>query len=369
MGHILLSFLFYNILVIIFYTHYKRGDYFINKRHLFFYTLLLIAFGTYGGGEGDYLHYKEAIENIHSLADVLYYKGMEIQYYYLAYLLEGNYTIWRFVVFAVQFIGLGWFLYKAKLNTYPVLLGFTSLLLVTSIYGRVYWGVIYFFMGCYLLIEKKNPLYLIAVALCYFSHTSNLILIALLPLSFINLKKWHIVLIIALFGTIITVFNDYFSTLIDNGGVEGADYLNIKVNSYSIQTSNYNNFWGNSIGEMIIFMLRHIPLLLILLKILFYFLRSYGDFEKIYKPLQRVINVYLGINLVALVFLFADMNNGTYFYRVLAMSFFAITLMLPYMVDHKIITKRIFNVYIVLFLVASEANYLKDLYYAYMGGL
>ena len=98
MGHILLSFLFYNILVIIFYTRYKRGGYYIKKSDLIFYTLLLIAFGTYGGGEGDYLHYKEAVEDIHSLADVLYNKGMEIQYYYLAYILGGNYTIWRLVV-------------------------------------------------------------------------------------------------------------------------------------------------------------------------------------------------------------------------------------------------------------------------------
>lgn len=368
MGHILLSFLFYNILVIIFYTRYKRGGYYIKKSDLIFYTLLLIAFGTYGGGEGDYLHYKEAVEDIHSLADVLYNKGMEIQYYYLAYILGGNYTIWRLVVYSIQFVGLGWFLFKAKLNTYPILLAFTSLFLVTSVYGRVYWGVIYFFMGCYLLIEKKNPLYLIAIALCYVSHTSNLILIALLPLSFINLKKWHLVLIIILFGTIISVFNDYFSAIIDNGGVEGADYLNVKMNSYSTQTANYNNFWGNSIGEIIIFMMRHIPLLLIMLQLLLYFIGSYGKFKNIYKPLRRIINVYFGINLVALIFLFADMNNGAYFYRVLAMSFFAITLILPYMVEYKIITKRVFNTYLVLFLVASEANYLKDLYYAYMGG-
>ena len=155
MVHIIISFLFYNLLLIIFYRHYKKGDYYINKSDLFFYTILLIAFGTYGGGEGDYLHYKKAVENIHSLADVFYYTGMEVQYYYLAYLSEGSYTLWRFFIFSIQFFGLGWFLYKAKLNTYPILLTFTSLFLVTSVYGRVYWGVIYFFMGCYLLIEKR----------------------------------------------------------------------------------------------------------------------------------------------------------------------------------------------------------------------
>jgi hypothetical protein len=143
LGHIILSFLFYNIILIIFYRHYKRGDYYIGKWNLVLYTIILIAFGVYGCGEGDYLHYKDKMSLYHSLADVYYYDMMEIQYNYLAYLVNGNYDLWRLVVFSVQFIGLSWFLYKAKLNTYPVLLSFITICLVISIYGRAFWGLIY----------------------------------------------------------------------------------------------------------------------------------------------------------------------------------------------------------------------------------
>lgn len=368
MTHIFISFLFYNIILFIFYVQYRRGLYYINKQHLVFYTVLLIAFGTYGGGEGDYLHYKEIVEEIHTLGDVFIYTSMEKQYNYLAYLLDGNYHLWRFIVYSIQFIGLGWFLKKAKLNTYPVLVTFTSLFLVTSVYGRVYWGGIYYFMGLYLLIEKKNPFYLIAILLCFVSHTSNLILIALLPLGFIRLRRWYFLIIICSAGIILALFNDYFNLLIESGGVDGAEYLNSKLSNYSKSTNYLNNFFGNSIGEKIIFLLRHIPILFILLSIFKLFMTSYNRYKSIYKPLQRVINVYLGINLVALVFLFADMNNGTYFYRVLAMTFFPLTLILPSMIRIGNLRAKTFNLYILMFILTTEASYFKDLYYAYSEG-
>lgn len=369
MAHILISFLFYNLLIIVFYTHYKKGQYYVKKSNWVLYILLLIAFGTYGGGEGDYLHYKEAVENIHSLADVFYYRGMEIQYYYLANLLNGDYTLWRLVVYSIQFIGLGWFLYKADLNTYPVLLAFTSLFLVTSVYGRVYWGVIYYFMGLYLLIQKKNPLYLIAIALCYVSHTSNLILVALLPLGFVELKRWHLLMIIILFSSIVAVFNDYFELFLSDGGIEGADYFNDKVNTYSNTGSFVYSFWGNSIGEKIVFLVRHIPLLFFLIYLMRLFLVSYDKFLRMDKPIRRVISIYFGLNLVAFVFLFADMKTGTYYYRVLAMSFFSVTLILPYLLKTGYLKKRVFNNYVLFFIIASEINYLKDIYYASVAGI
>ena len=342
MGHILLSFLFYNILVIVFYSHYRRGHYYINKTNVLLYTILLIVFGTYGGGEGDYLHYKETVENVHSVWDVLQTGGLEPQYTYLAYLLDGNYLLWRLVIWSIQFLGLGWFLYKAKLNTYPVMLVFTSLFLVTSCYGRVYWGVIYYFMGLYLLIERKNPLFLMAIALCYISHTSNLVLIALLPLGFINLKRWHLVVIIICFGTIITSFNDFFTSLSQNGGIEGADHFNSRLRAYS-GGENEISYWGNSIGEKTIFVLRHAPLFILLFSIVKLFIYSYNKYKQIYTPVRRIMSIYLALNVVSFIFLFADMGSGAYFYRVLAMSFFPISLFLPYLTLSKLISRKTFN--------------------------
>ena len=193
MGHILLSFLFFNIILLVFYKNYRKGNYYIKKGSLIFYTILLIAFGTYGTGEGDYLSYKRVVELIHSTIDVISLNGMEIQYNYLAYYLGGNYTLWRLVIFSVEFIGMSWLLYKAKLNTYPVLLTFVAVCLLLYTYQRSYWGVIFYFLGLYLLLEKKNPLFLILIGLCYFSHTQNIVLLVLLPLSFINLKGWQMI--------------------------------------------------------------------------------------------------------------------------------------------------------------------------------
>ena len=366
MGHILLSFLFFNIILFIIYRHYRRGRYYINKSDLALYTIMLIAFGTYGSGEGDYLQYKENVSLFHSLIDVYYYDGMEIHYNYLAYLLDGNYNLWRLVVYSIQFIGMSWFLYKSKLNTYPIFICFISLCLVLSVYNRAFWGAIYFFMGTYLLIEKKNPLFIIAVALCYVSHTQNLVLLVLFPLAFFDIKKWHLLLVLLLVGTIVTMIKDTFISIIDAGGIENADYVNRKMNVYS--QSELGNF-GNSLGEFLLAMLRYVPLTIISLSCVNTILRKREKYVLFYKPYRRILNVTLGVVITSIVVLLASLGGGTFFYRIVAMTFFPFSIILPYMMNIGIITKKSFNRYIFLFLFATEYSYVKDVYYAYAHGM
>ena len=366
MGHILLSFVFFNIILIIFYSHYRKGHYYIDKPHLVLYTLLLIAYGTYGGGEGDYVHYKESVELFHSLYDVMYYDGMEIQYNYLAYFVGANYDLWRLAIFSIQFIGMSWFLYKAKLNTYPVFLCFIAICLLLYTYQRSYWGVIFFFMGLYLLLEKKNPLFLIIIALCYVSHTQNTVLLALLPLGFLNIRKWQLLIVILLVGVMATVLKDSFSLFLDSGGIEDADYINKKANTYSeLEIGNF----GNSIGEFLLFVFRYVPVLIIflgLLKMIFINRNLYLSFSK---PYRGMINITIGIVIVSLVVLFASLGAGTFFYRILSMILFPIALLLPYMVNNKALSKKSFKTYIFLFILCAEYGYLKDVYYAYANGV
>lgn len=324
----------------------------------------MILFGAYGGGEGDYFTYKEAVESIHSLVDVYYFDSMEMQYYYLAYMLDGDYFLWRIVIFSIQFIGLSWFLYMAKLNTYPIFFCFTSICLYSSIYGRSFWGAIFFFMGVYLMIERKNPLFLIAVALSYFSHTSNLVLIALLPLGFFDIKRRHILLIIC-FGFIIPYFHEFFTDYLYYGGIEGTDYLNSKLIIYSESSL---RFLGNSIGEVVTALLRYIPMftiLFILLKLIF---NSRNKYIGILMPSRRIINITLGVVMVSFIFLFSSIGGNVLAYRVLNLIIFPLSLILPYLVENKIVSKKKFHIFMLFFILSIELNYIKDLYYFYVGG-
>lgn len=366
MGHILLSFLFYNVLLIIFYSHYRKGNYYIDKPHLVLYTILLIAYGTYGGGEGDYLHYKESVEEFHTLFDVMYYNGMEIQYNYLAYIVGANYDLWRLVLFSVQFIGMSWLLYKAKLNTYPVFLCFVSICLVLYTYQRAYWGVIFYFMGLYLLLEKKNPLFLIIIALCYISHTQNIVLLALLPLGFINIRKWQLLLVILLIGVLATTLKEYFTIYLDSGGVEGADYLNDKAQRYS--EGGLGNF-GNSIGEYIMFVFRYVPLAVIVISCLKMIFVNRNRYMAFTKSFRGIINITIGLTIASLVVLFADLGAGTFFYRIISMTLFPISLLLPYFVETKTIKKATFRAYVLVYILVAEMGYFKDIYYAYANGV
>lgn len=331
------------------------------------YTILLIAFGTYGTGEGDYLHYKENVEMFHSLFDVMYYKGMEIQYNYLAYIVGGNYTIWRLVIFSIQFIGMSWLLYRSKMNTYPILLSFITICLVYYTYQRSYWGVIFYFMGLYLLLEKKNPLFLIFVLLCYASHTQNIVLLALLPLGFIDLKKWQLFLAIILVGVMAATLKDYFTAYLDSGGFEDAEYFNSRMQTYG-GDSELGNF-GSSIGEVTIFIFRYLPIAVVVLILVRMIFLQRNRYLSLYKPYRRVMNVTIGLVIVSVIVLFASLGAGTFFYRILSMTLFPFSILLPYMARNKMIKKNTLNMYFMIYIFVAELGYVKDLYYAYANGL
>ena len=366
MGHILLSFLFYNIVLLIIYRHYKRGEYYINKKNLFYYTLLLIGFGTFGNGEGDYLHYRDTVEMFQSFADVLSDYGMELQYNYLAYYVGGNYTLWRLVIFSIEFIGMSLMLYKAKLNTYPVLLSFIAICLVLYTYQRSYWGVIFYFLGLYLLFKKKNPLFLIIIALAYFAHTQNLVLLALLPLGFVKIKSWQLVLVFLMIGTLATVLGDFISSIINSGGIEGADYINNKLSAYDGGKISY---FGSSLGEVLIFILRYIPVLILTLLFVKTIMISRGKYINIESPYRSLMNLCIGIVITSVVVLFASLGTGTYFYRILSMSLFPISILLPYMYENKLLTMPGFNTFVSLYILVAELGYVKDIYYAFSSGV
>lgn len=366
MGHIFLSFIFYNFILSLFYSHYRKGHYYIDKTHLIIYTLLLIAFGTFGTGEGDYIHYKEDVERFHSLFDVLYHSSMEIQYNYLAYFVGGNYTLWRLVIFSVQFIGMSWLLYKAKLNTYPVYLSFITICLVYYTYQRSYWGVIFYFLGFYLLLEKKNPLFLIIMALCYFSHTQNIILLALLPFGFISIKRWQLVIAVLLIGIAATALKDNFFEYLDSGGIEDADYINGKMKDYGEGTAVY---FGNSIGEFVIFLFRYVPFAIFVLSLVKMVLTNRHKYLSYCKSYRSMINVTIGLVITSMVVMFASLSAGIFFYRILSMALFPFSILLFYMVENKTIKKSSFNMYILIYIIGTELGYIKDLYYAYAGNI
>ena len=325
----------------------------------------MICYGTYGTGEGDYLHYEKIVNSFHTLVDVFYHNGMEIQYNYLAYIVGGDYTLWRFIIFSVQFIGMSWLLYKAKLNTYPIFLCFITICLILYTYQRAYWGVIFYFMGLYLLFEKKNPLFLIFVVLCYVSHTQNIVLLALLPLAFIDIKKWQLLLAIILIGVAATTLKDYFTSYLESGGVEDAEYLNDKMQRYSERE--LGNF-GSSIGEYIIFAIRYIPIVVVVLsgmKMIFVNRNKYLSFSK---PYRVFLGITIGLTIISLIVLLADLGAGTFFYRIISMTLFPVSLLLPYFYQKKIINKKSLNLYILLYMLGAEMGYMKDLYYAYANG-
>lgn len=365
MGHIFLSGLFYNIILIILYRHYKRGEKYIKTKDLVFYTILLIVFGTWGSGEGDYLHYKERVETFNTLFDVTSVTGMEVQYNYLSYLVNGNYTLWRLVIFTIQFAGMSWFLYKAKLNTYPVYTSFVAICLLMYTYQRSYWGIIFYFMGLFLLIERKNPLYIIPIILCYFAHTQNVIVLLFLPFAFIDIKRWHIASMIAFFGVITSLFRDLFVSILNSGSNADSRYFNEKASLYGESNGNY---LGGSIGENVLFILRYLPVIILAISWGYMILKDRKTYMACLKPYRSFINTVLGLVTLALLFFLSSLGSSLFVYRILSMTLFPIAILLPYFAENDRKKMESFTKYLWVYIVCSEISCIKDFYYAYMGG-
>lgn len=226
--------------------------------------------------------------------------------------------------------------------------------------------MIFYFIGLFLLIEKKNPLFLVVIGLCYFSHTQNVALLALLPMGFIKLKSWHLIAIVPFLGLIAVYFKDYLLAIIDSGGIEDADYLNSKIHTYGEGGTNY---FGSSAGEFLLFVFRYVPMVVVVL--------TWGKMiltnKKMYNSLgisyRGIMNITLGLVIAAVIVLSASsLGIGIIFYRVLAMALFPLVLLLPYMVDKKMLKKRTFNKILLVYMFCSEYSYMKDLYYAYVSG-
>lgn len=357
MQGLILSIIFYNIILFIIYSKYKKGYTYISGKSMFFYMLLFIAYGTYGTHVGDYLRVNEMVEYIGQSPDYIIAGNFEPQYSMLAKFVHGNYVLWRLIINSIAFIGLGYFLHKSNLNDYRTLLLFTALSLFLVACNRGQWGQIYFFFGLYLCYYRKWSYLLLTIA-AYFSHASLLVLFALIPISFLKINKYLAVLFLGVVVLSLGYFQDSFDALVSTG-IDN-EYYNAKLNSYTNQ--NTNNFFGASIGETIQSLLSFAP------KYVFYFYLSYLLFKNRYNDDQdKARNAIMIVSLIlfwsSIVCNFLDLGTGTIARRLFEMTSIPMLILVRYVfVDEK---EKYYDKLIKWEILAMEVQFAFFIYYAY----
>ena len=363
MAGLIISFIFYNFIVMLIYGHFKRGEYNISNNQLIFFTLLFIAFGTYGNHLGDYWRINEVIETYGVLSSDVIGVSMEKHYYLLAKLVNGNYVLWRLVINCVAFIGFAFFLRKSKMANYPTLLLFATMCLFWVAGHRGWWGYIYYYFGVYLFFRDKKYIYLILAAVSYFSHSSNILLIALLPIAFFKFNRFYTIVIIVVLILGLDKLQEYFDFMV-GGGVEN-EYYSHKLNTYSSQTA--NNYFGSSIGEYLQNFFTLVPKYLFM----FYMLKSLLFNKKYMKCIRAehnaIINISINLFLVSIAAFFMNLGSGTIAYRLFTMSTFPIFILSDFILNGRYQKYKLKMTY--WFLISIELVYIFSIYYASIHGV
>lgn len=363
MEGLILSFLLYNIIVMLIYKHYKRGEYNISIKQLILFTLLFIAFGTFGNHLGDYWRINEMIEFYGKLSSDDIGTSMEKHYYILAKLVNGNYVLWRFVINCVAFIGFAFFLYKSKMANYSTLLLFASMCLFWVAGHRGWWGYIYYYYGVYLFFRDKKYIYLILATLSYFSHSSNILLLALLPIAFFKFNRYCTILVIVFLFFGLDRLQEYFNIIAVNG-VED-EYYSKKINAYSSQTE--NNFFGSSIGEYLQNFFILVPKYLFMFYMLKLLLFNKYNIRNMSTEQNAITNISVILFLASIAAFFMDLGSGTIAFRMLTMSTFPILLLSDFILDGKNQKYKIKMSN--WFLISIELTYIFSIYYASIHGV
>lgn len=363
MFELIVSVSLFHLILYLIYRPYKRGLFQIPDRMLWFYMLLMIAYGTYGNHFGDFYRYEEMIEYFGGTASNDVGISMEPQYYHLAKIVHGNPLLWRLIINSTAFLGLGFFLKKSDMNNYPTLLFFVVSCLFWAAGHRGWWGFIYFFFGVYLCFYKKNYLYLLFCAAVLYSHASHIVLLALLPIAFFKYNKYIAVAAVFVMLGSLAILQSQFDMLLVSG--MDNEYASEKLASYTNQGG--QNFFGDSIGEMLQNITSKIPIYLFAFYLFYQAIIHRAFRQSMSDGINALVNITYCLFLASLGLNLIDTNSGTFANRLFSMLTFPFVLISPFVLTGE--KRKYYTKFIIWKWISIELTFIFSLYYTYAHGI
>ena len=307
------------------------------RKLLLFSGLLLFALTSFVGA--DFFFYHENMSMYSSRVFGDQDRGLELVYQYLIYYTNGDYFLFRLVVWGVSLLLIVLNARKFGANVYNTLFIILAGFIVTYSYARATLAMAIFFLGVILIcvaINKKWKLFRIIIGICliassiYF-HRSMLPMVALaLVWIIIPWKKkitkyslWFFPLFVALFYFVIkTAFEGLFAVADVVDDDSGSLYKMEHYSEHTVAATNMNGY---------IRLVFHYSVFVLPILMLANILRS----GKILRILDdRAIWLYQIIFLIfafALSFVFLGFGNSVLFDRYLYMTFIPLSILIVYM--------------------------------------
>ena len=326
------------------------------------YIFILFTFcGLVGLQHGDYFRYAEEVREIVRTAASYRITHLEYQYEQLAKLVQGNYLLWRFIIFGGQFAILLYYLKKINLFSYGFLYVFSVMCLHSMVVGRASWGVVLFFCTTYYAIQSKNYKHLFITPLCLYSHTSLVVLLAVLPLIFLKFNKKSIFFFIILYFALSNVLYYAFENIPLLATYEQTEIISQKMESYADpDRENSIGFFGNSFAAKLSSIPEKLGLSALLIILL---VKAYKKRGFIEHSIHFLLLASLFLVMFSFVMLEGEFGAGTLSYRFFNMIKLPLSIALYYFYKKELITRKVFVLFITIFIFVLEVTLIVPLYY------
>lgn len=349
--YVILNILIYNSLSLYFINLLiKNKSIERRKNNLFWFIFLLLC--LYCLYSGDWLHYREKLEFYEIYGD----SGLEEIYNVFLSYIGNNYLLFRLVVWGIAIIFLKLLFERISVNYYR-LLGFYAIWgMLFFAYARVSLGLSLFFYGYSFLVKPVNRRCIgyiwgiTCLILGVFCHKSLLLLILLLPFTFIPLsKKKFLIYFVCSCGLVLLI--NYFLQRIDFLllGLDGVEYISSEA-------------YVRTFGKILVDYSVRTPLFLLFLYLLYKLLWG-NKLCYISVSVQHYVNYSILIVLLSFVFYSINIENQVLYYRTLYMVFIPLSIV---MADaYMYVSKKI----IILFTIMAYIGSNLWLLYSFIGHL
>lgn len=349
--------LFYLIIVISNYRSGLKFPYQIpissSKRRwtIFFIGFFIVTHCS----NGDFFHLQESVYYYWKVRGNTWNITDEEFYSKLALFVEGNYFLFRIIVWGGAFVAFCWTAKRMEISVY-----YAAILLIATHslifgYARASLAMAVYFLGLSFLSKpSKSKLlsYCIGFFLIFLSlkfHNSAIIMIAMTLMLFVPMRKWNIILVLVLIPLIAVVFKDYFALIAFSDSTDEA--IAKKIQNYSERELQHGI--SGIINMILEYTSFYLPF--ILTSIALFFKEGY---KKCPVEILRFYKVAFGLVFVSIVFAFLGSSYITFVYRILFMSMIPVTLIVTKLYQIQLLSRKH-----LMWIVISGVAYLV---YAYM---
>lgn len=357
----LYCFLFFSLLVAINYSSctvpYAPHNYPTYKRLLFLFGVAIFAITCFING--DFYNYQEMV---HDYDFSIYATNhAEPVYGYIIRFIDRNYLLFRIIVWGGGMFILTKTISCLGLDDYKVMYYLMTSYILTFSYARATLAFSIYFLGLALVCKpiKKTLVSrligLVLIAASYFFHHSMIIAIVITPILILPFDRITIILGVFLIPVIFSLFSNVFNSVLSSGEFLDNEELVDQIAYYAERTTEAIN-WKGRIYEWSNYASFFLPLIIVTYNGYF---RKNGAFPFYIEVFYKIA---FSLTLIAVMFLFLDIDGKVFFYRILFMTFIPLSIVVYYTAEKQVISRKSYLFLLYVGLVAQLYRFLYSMY-------